>query len=371
MKKPGDKTIQKGIGRFGTEAQLSPEIYDQLEHENSAEMSIPVLQAFRPVTYMEFGYPVRVKLERELQRMVDHNFEGEVPAIFEPGAYFEASCFTNSFTPDEARLVEKIRDRVADLCVRSFGRSIRPITTLIVQVAPFRIMSEISRVAGKPSLSVFEAGPGLAYLGALLAMQGHRHVSFDVTQAMYLWQNRLLSEFAGDEFCEGALYPGPLPFEESRVVHIPWWRYVDCLHAGPMQTADVVYSNSNLCEMHPFALRMLLHVAKRMLTASDVGLFCFMGSGHPGQTSVEGMHNEFIRQGYKKLEGMPFQAYAPDDRDVSPYVEAFANGVPHFNPSGFHGRLDATELLKTDADELPLDVAATEWFYGWNSPRID
>jgi hypothetical protein len=350
---------------------ISSELYDKLEQRAVAGLSIPVIQAFRPVTYLQFGYPVRVSTESELIRYVDHNFESEVPHIFSPGAKFPASGFVNSFSIDEHELLSQVRERVARLTTKYFERAIRPVTTPLVQVAPFRVINELATRSRKARLTIFEAGPGLGYLGALLALKGYRYISFDVTQAMYLWQNRLFAEFAAEDFAEEAFAPSSMHYSDKTVVHLPWWRFVDWFDSTPVKFVDVVYSNSNLCEMSPLALRMLLHISKPLLAASEVGLFCFFGTGFPGQTSVEGLNTEFLNQGYRRVNELPFSAYVPDRRDTSAIVKAFSKGIPLYNPSGRTERRTASEVVSLKRSEAPLDVAATAWYYGWKPPFID
>jgi len=203
-------------------------------------------------------------------------------------------------------------------------------------------------------------------------MRGHQHISFDVTQAMYLWQNRLFAEIAADSFAEAAFPESRTNAFEKQLVHVPWWCFVDWFDKPPIEGLDVVYSNSNLCEkMSPFALRLLLHICKPLLKASDIGLFWFFGTGFPGQTSVEGLHTEFIKQGYTRIDSLPFNAYVPDDRDTARIVRAFSAGIPLYNPSGNRERRTASEVAAVKRDEAPLDVAVTAWYYGWKPPYID
>ncbi len=352
------------------EEPLALDLYDSLENDASVELPLPVLSAFRPVTYQQNNVPTRVRIERELMRYVDHNFESEVAGLFEPGANFPPACYVNAFTTDEKRLVDQVRDHTAALTGRLFGRPMRPISNLLVQVAPFRILSEIARQAGLERLSVYEAGPGLGYLGALLALAGHRYVSFDVTQGLYLWQNRLMREIAGKDFLEAALCTDVDALERARVVHLPWWHHLASFKTR-MEPVDIVYSNSNLCEMSLVAVHMLIDGARRLLKNSPVGLFVFMSWGYPGQSNAEQLHAEFLRQGFRRVQNLPFKAYALADRMTGDLESAFANGIPLINHSGSEIRLDARELVAIRREEAPLDVVSTMEFFGWKPPFLD
>ena len=77
----------------------------------------------------------------------------------------------------------------------------RPIPTLLSRMSLFRAIMALQANFDRP-LSIFEIGPGNGYLGALLLRAGLRYIGFDNAQSLYLWQNRLFVECAGDEFLE-------------------------------------------------------------------------------------------------------------------------------------------------------------------------
>lgn len=349
---------------------LTPALYDHLEAIGSREIPPGFFTAFRPATYERGGFPTRVHDERELIRHIDHNFEPETAALYHPAATNPNCCYVNAFTGDEQNLIRAVQGHVAALSRRTFGRAIRPMTNLLVQVAPFRILCALSKLYQRPSLRVFEAGPGLGYLGALLALAGHGHASFDVTQSLYLWQHLLLSEIAGNDFQEEAFMAGTVDLHARRVVHLPWWRYTDVVLA-PSSGFDLVYSNSNLCEMTPLALKLLLDTAPRLLAGSPVGLFVFMHGGDEGQVLWRDVRGEFDRRGYRKIRGLPFHAFALDDRDPAPLLKAFAEGAPFYNPSRSSERFNAEQAVGIHRDEAPVDVEFTTRYHGWKPPFLD
>ena len=347
----------------------SVEAYDRAERAAQVGLSVPVLMAFRPVTFQSVGFPVRVECEEELLRYVDHNFEAEVPGLYAPGAVFDPVGYVNSFTPDEAELIGRLRDIVAEMTAQRFGRRTRPMTNLLVQLGPYRAMDAIAAHYGLKSLNVFEPGPGLAYLGALLALQGHRYTAYDVTQALYLWQSHLLSAVAGADFAEYA-HPEYLgDTGAARVGHLPWWTFARRL-SGTDQRCDIVYSNSNLGEMSPLSLRHLLKIAREMLSESMVGAFMYFSTGMLAQTTQEGLEAEFARHGFVQAMSSPFVCYLPEGRDPRPLRQAFRDGIPAYNPSDSDERLDANALVATPRAEAPLDVEMTEWFHGWRAPLV-
>ena len=62
-------------------------------------------------------------------------------------------------------MVSVLRDQVAALTAKRFGRAVRPMTNLMVQLGPFRCLEALTAEYGR-KISVFEPGPGAGYLGA-------------------------------------------------------------------------------------------------------------------------------------------------------------------------------------------------------------
>lgn len=341
--------------------------YDRAEGDAQTELPVPVLMAFRPVTFQSVGFPVRIARERELLRYVDHNFEAEVPGLYKPGATFAPVGYVNAFTLDEAALIQRVRDIVADLTGHRFGRRIRPMTNLLVQMGPYRVMEAFAASYGIGKLSVFEAGPGLAYLGALLALQGHRYACYDVTQSLYLWQGHLLSAVAGEEFLEFAHPENVDHLGRARVAHVPWWVFAGQL-AGTTMRCDIVYSNSNLGEMSLISLKHLLHISRHMLSESPVGAFVYFSTGMLAQNTKEGLETEFRQFGFVKAMETPFVCYVLEGRDPGRWLEAFRDGIPFYNPAGSDKRSDARTVVATPRAEAPLDVQLTQWCFGWDAP---
>jgi hypothetical protein len=353
--------------------QLTIGRYDDAEVEARIGLSIPHLMAFRPVAFDSVGWPTRVFNERELLRYVDHNFEPEISALYKPGAVLEPIGYRNAFTLDEQALIAAISDRVADLTDRSFGRRVRPMTNLLVQTAPFRVMQQLVMGFGRKKLSVFEVGPGAGYLGAMLAHAGHRYLSYDVAQSLYLWQSRLLQAVAGPDFVELAGLDeseAERAILEARVVHLPWWSYVKMLDGTRVRT-DVVYSNSNISEMTNLALRHVLLISKQMLADSPSGVFCFFSKGMPSQTPHDQIDEVFRQHGFYKAFDGPFHAFTVRPDAVRPLNNLFKRGIQAYNPSGRKEVVDAAAVVAVRRSEAPLDLQLTMSFYDWIPPLLD
>jgi len=361
------------LSSLSSSPRLSVKHYGVAESRALADISIPAIMAFRSVTFQNAGWPVLVATDAELIRYVDHNFEAEVPSLFMPNAEFAPIGYRNAFTLDEQAVIAAIRDTVAALTEEAFGRRIRPISNLLVQIGPFRMIEQLARAFSR-QLAVFEVGPGAGYLGALLAYRGHRYLSYDVVQSLYLWQSWLLHAIAGKDFSElvgvEASQAEKSALASGRVVHVPWWTYTKFL-AGTSVRADIIYSNSNLSEMTNLALRHVLHISRHMLAESDIGLFCFFSKGMPSQTPHERLDSEFEIFGYHKVFESPFFAYTLKAEKGVQLEKAFANGIESYNPSGRSTLVDAKDVVPLLRAEAPLDVQITQWLHGWQPPFTD
>jgi hypothetical protein len=349
---------------------VTPVEYDACEQRGVAELPIPVMMAFKPVTFERYSYPTHISEMRAVLRYADHNSEAEVPGLFKPGATFAPIGYVNEFTADERELLATLRGRVASALLADFGRAIKPVTNLLVQIGPFRVMSHIAQALGRSPLTLFEVGPGAAYIGAMMSVAGHRYLSYDVTQSLYIWQQYMLRAVAGGAFAETAGLPAYSPPESARIVHLPWWQYVKFLQDCPV-SADVVYSNSNLGEMSPLALKHVLHISRRMLQDSPVGLFAYFSTGMTAQSSPEQIAAAFSAAGYTLAMKEPFMAYVLEGRDPTPVQQAFRNGIPFYDPSGRGGKFDANSVMALKRSEAPLDVDLAAWNYGWTPPYVD
>ena len=103
-------------------SKLSVSAYDKSEADARVELSVPLIMAFRPVTYEQVGFPTVVTSEKELVRYVDHNFEAEVPHLYDSNRVFPPIGYSNKFTTDEFKLINHIRDIVAEMTQREFDR---------------------------------------------------------------------------------------------------------------------------------------------------------------------------------------------------------------------------------------------------------
>jgi hypothetical protein len=348
---------------------ILPNEYDFFEDLGCEELPIPIMMAFKPVTFDKHSYPTHINKIRSILRYADHNFEAEVPGLFKQGAKFSPIGYVNRFTADEKELLQVVRERVGTSLSLDFGRCIKPVTNLLVQIGPFRVMSHIAQIFEKKPLTLFEVGPGAAYIGAMMGLTGHKYLSYDITQSLYIWQQYMLRAVGRDIFFDTASQLEYNPPDNAKIIHLPWWHYVRFLQNCPVK-ADVVYSNSNLGEMSPLSLKHVLHISRKMLEKSEIGFFIYFSTGMIAQNSVEQIATAFDQAGYELVMKEPFMAYVIRGRNKNSIDQIFAEGIPFYDPSGRKGSFDANEVMALSRSEAPLDLDLANWNYGWPPPYI-
>ena len=93
---------------------LSPAFYDAREAAACRELSNRVVEAFRPVTFGGFGYPVHVDDVEELWKYVDVMQENRFEHDFEH--------LLGGLTEDEFRLFMAVNEAVLGLSLGHFGK---------------------------------------------------------------------------------------------------------------------------------------------------------------------------------------------------------------------------------------------------------
>lgn len=248
---------------------LSIADYDKTEQQARLSASYGALRAFAPVSFSEASFPTRVTEEQELRRYADTMYE-----FFVREDVMESADYSES----EAKAILRVSRQIRELTQTSFGRVVQPLMCLFQPIPILRAVEAIAAVRGR-RLKIFEIGLGSGYLGAYLLNAGHAYSSMDITQALYLWQNRLLSSIA-PRTAEWALNETGDP----AYAHVPWWRFAR-FHEELLIEADVVICDAALGEMETFGLRYNLRTARAMLSNSDCAAFIFRGYGEERQTT--------------------------------------------------------------------------------------
>ncbi|EME70541.1 hypothetical protein H261_07923 [Paramagnetospirillum caucaseum] len=359
---------------------LSIEDYDSQERTARSRLSAREISAFGPVTFQDYGYPVVVREEIELLRYVDAMHEYSAPNLLADGVVLSI---------DEAELIRDVSEVVLTLTATHFQRPIRPWLATLSAIETLRLVNGWAGKVGKKSLTVFEFGPGSAYLGAFLCRAGHRLIAMDNSQGFYLWQNRLYGALAGDSVLDFAVPDaGPLRDDPTKVItHVPWWQFLTLTGTMPF-AVDVVLSEHCLVEMSQDARRFALRISNQMLKRDGASAHLFE---HLGGTSRHGsraaLFHEFDAAGFDAIAKRLFYAFvpksgplsdlaiAPDDMAATGIFRRLAvkrrrnalrarfplvsldNGLPRFAPSGRTETVAAREVIPFLASEAPLDYA--------------
>lgn len=172
----------------GRMRHLSISTYDAEERKARVTATYPALRAFAPVVFNMVQFPGRVTDESELIRYSDAMHE-----TYSRHVFLERMTYSET----EAAAIQQVVQQVKCITAQNFGRSVHPLMCLFHNIPLLRAIEIIAKARGR-RLRIFEIGPGSGYLGAYLINAGHTYAAVDVTQALYLWQNRLFSEIAAD-----------------------------------------------------------------------------------------------------------------------------------------------------------------------------
>ena len=242
---------------------LSIEAYDKAEAEARKTACYPALRAFSPVYFHQHGVPTNATCEAELARYVD--MMGEVRAL-------------DGW--DKARFLDWEADQIIGLQRHVQNLTgITPISNVLSPWPILRVVRHISHKLGR-KLRIFEGAAGCGYLGAYLIGDGHDYTGFDITQGLYLWQNRLWSSL--DEVAEWDIGFCSM---SDRVHHWPWWTFAK-YHLLP-QHFDLVICDSALGEMGWFGYQYFIHAAREMINESEFGCLLLTSVGDPKNQNRE------------------------------------------------------------------------------------
>lgn len=249
-----------------TNAHISVEDYDRREHQAVTMASYPALRAFAPISFAQANFPTRVSHETELRRYADIMYETRSR---------EEWLKQKFYSQHEAEAMQRLSAQIERLTARLFDRPVRPLMCLFAPIMLLRMIEHLSTHAGR-RLTILEIGPGSGHLVAYLLNAGHRAIAIDNTQALYLWQNRLFTEYNLDEWALSEVAPREAP---AQVTHIPWWHFARFHEVALPLTADIVVCDAALGEMDHFAFRYVAQVARMLTERSDVGCFLYQNLG--------------------------------------------------------------------------------------------
>ena len=345
---------------------LSIEEYDRNESEALANTGYAQHAAYSTKTFKDHGFPTNMTDEKEIFRYVDSIMGTDIERL-DAGYFFRDTPIRTDYSMDEMELLSKISRSVEAITEKSCGKKHSVFFNHLSGVGLFRIVNRIAQLTGKEKLSIFEVGPGCGYAGALIGMLGHSYASYDVTQAYYLFQNRLMDNLFGEEFTE---YAGAnkLPTDTQdlpRISHLPWWKYMDLFKENPFK-ADIIISNANLAEMHPLSRKYMLRISKKMMADSDVGMLIFGNAGSEHMMSQGDVFQNLGIAGYDVIVKEQFFGFAPQGKKFDPQLIAtLEQDIPNYDPMGLGKSFGARDFLNFDDDRLTEEFKFYAFLSDW------
>ena len=218
--------------------------YDSSSAKNSEKISYFIKQVFVPVTFLGGGVPHYAHSKEELCTFADmwiHDPEGITNNLL------------SGLNEQEFIMLKNISTKVWEL-TKDMNFQVAPKTGLLRQIYQKRLINEFFPNAE----SILEVGPGSGYLCLMLALEGKKVFSTDVTQCFYIWQNFLFKNFN----ILNELVSEDINLDNKKITHIPWWDFIN--FENICQKVDLITVNHALCEMSNHSVRHLLSVANKI-----------------------------------------------------------------------------------------------------------
>jgi hypothetical protein len=308
-------------------ARLTIDEYDRRELAARTRASYPALRSFAPITFGQVGFPIRVTQETELRRYVDIMHETDDRQYWLGEEQWSAA---------ERDLILRLRREIEALTGVLFDRPVEPLMNLFLAMPMVRMVEHLSKeVTRGRRLNVLEVGPGSGFLAGYVLLRGHQYVGTDNTQALYLWQHRLLQWLSDGNVKDFALEEtGPTCTPDDRAALIPWWWFAEMFRTAPL-AVDVVVCDAALGEMDSFAARYVIRLAKSFLEKSDVGVFLYKNLGEQRQNTSATIDHLFADvNGYRSFQCGPVTVHCANDAIADEVLIDLASGPP---------RVDAVE----------------------------
>jgi hypothetical protein len=312
--------------------------YFERERQGMRYLSPRVIECFRPYHFSDVGYPFSINYIEEIWKYTECMHDGF--GVQGPlDNFLSDNYLKGGFTEEEFSSLKTIISAV-DKISKLIGRQCQyPANTLYYAINQAR---HIVKIAPQGSLIV-ELGGGSGYLGALLVQMGYRYVASDISQAFYLLQTKILEQTAPAgviDYVYDDNFESLSSLKPGQAALIPWWKWANpevprCL------SIDLVTSNHNLLEMHPFCLLYHLTVTSENLSDNALG-FLFEGWGDPNRnpqwTAVKALSDKGFALAYHDKRITSFVA---KDKIARPFealefpLKTVAATAPSQNPPHF------------------------------------
>lgn len=338
--------------------------YDAEEEAALGRVGYTEHAAFGTKTFDDHWFPSRMTREDQIFRYMDW-YHGQDRQRLEPGQFYREASLETNYTMDEVQILTKLSRAAGAITEDLCGRRIVTNFNHHGTIGLFRVAHALSEITGEFPLSVFEVGPGCGYVGAMIGAAGHNYASYDVTQGYYIWQSRLLSHLFGDEFTEFAANPDASFENPSRMMHLPWWEYMNLYRDCPIK-ADVVISNANLGEMNTDCMRYVIRIARKMMEKSPIALFVFASYGAQYGSDQATIDAEFDVAGFERVLDKNVYAYCPKGHGTaSDIVATLENAIPLYDTTGVGKTVAIRDFIDFDSGEFGDEYYFNAFIHDW------
>lgn len=132
-------------------------------------------------------------------------------------------------------------------------------------------------------------------------LKGYNYISTDITQSLYLYQNKLWSYLSNGNVYEALDKIENISRETSnnKIIHIPYWNLLELID-NPFKV-DIFMANHCLCEMSENALLFYLKLASILMKDSEYKLFIFQDTGATLVRDAFTLVKLFYKMGFELL----------------------------------------------------------------------
>ncbi len=358
---------------------LTIEEYARAQERAVRKFPLPLIASFQPVFFDDAGYQTRVTDEADLWKYID--------SMSTPRTAYELSRPGGMLTEEEFGWCRVLATDVMEYGQRFYSRSSHSAYTTIRAAYLTR---HLRYLYGSRPVRVLEVGPGNGFLGAMLLREGYAYAATDISQGLYLHQNRLWNFVTGGRVQDLARADASPALVEGGALHIPWWEYV-AITPDSFPEFDVVTCNHAICEFSPPSLRFTLQLARQLLRGTGgIKLFMIEGWGNLTRNWPRTVTKAFYDAGFILVHNDPdlygITAFAPEGtesakggtdqpfatREVVREIPGIAGGgklpMPYELPGEYHSERNPASMAiiegeRRDADRRVIGIEEVRRFY--------
>ena len=235
--------------------------YNAAEQAGRSVVPNVAIAAFSPEVFQLIGYPHRIVDASELWRYHD---------VMQDGRLIENLRLIGKGMDQQFGVIQEAATAIMRFSENNFGFRSAGKDMFSRAIYQYSLIELALTGVPKP-WKILEVGPGCGFLGVMLGLSGHSYVALEASQAFWIYQNALFRSVFGPEYTTGLGDE-----DESRIRHLPWWRF--CAEGFELPRLTACTANHMLAEMNASALVYLSGKLARSqsdgfkIIAEDLGL---------------------------------------------------------------------------------------------------